>query len=399
MDNLNFKNISLIAGIVALLVLILCSTSLVENQDASEIMVIQSPVAGDLTVSTQPGMKWQGMGKVTKYPRRSPYTFETNPDGTEGNSKKLRFNDGGHANMSGSVQWEMPLKEDDIIKIHQAFGSAEAVQENAVAKMIDAAIYMSGPLMSSTESSGERRAELVQTIDDQAVNGVYMTRVRTITTKDLITGAERQVSVTEPMVDEKTGMKKRQQGSILSEYNIKLMPLSIKEIKYDKIVEDQIAQRQNATTQVQIAQANAKRAEQDAITIAKQGEATAAKAKWEQETIKAQKVTEAEQKLRVAELAAKEAEQWKREQILRGEGEGARARLVMQANGALEQKLAAYIEVNKYYADAMAKYQGAWVPSVVMGDGNTKSNGASDLVNMLSAKTAKDLALDLSVKK
>lgn len=41
-----------------------------------------------------------------------------------------------------------------------------------------------------------------------------------------------------------------------------------------------ISQQQAATMQIQTALANAKKAEQDAITAQKQGEADAAKAKW-----------------------------------------------------------------------------------------------------------------------
>ena len=44
---------------------------------------------------------------------------------------------------------------------------------------------------------------------------------------------------------------------------------------------------------MQISIAKAKRAEQDAITAAKEGEAKAAEEKWKQEAVKAQKVTEA----------------------------------------------------------------------------------------------------------
>lgn len=382
--------------LVTILLVPIMVSNLFENLDAHELMVVQSPLEGTLTVHADPGIKWQGWGKVTKYPRRAQYSFMGNAK-DDGNSKKLRFNDGGHANLSGSISWEMPLKPDDIVNIHKTFGNAEGVEQQAVAKMIDAAVYLAGPLMSSTESSGERRAELVQYINDQAEHGVYVTTAENITTKDLVTGVEKTASVTKIVRDEK-GMPKRQQGSILAEFNIKLLPMSISELKYDKIVEDQIAQRQRATTEVQIAQANALRAKQDAITTEEQGKATAAKAKWEQETIKAKEVTLAEQKFKVAEWASKEAEQYKREQILKGEGDGARKRLVMEADGALERKLEVYSNVSKYYADAIAKYQGQWVPSVVMGgNGQNTTNGAQTLVDMLTAKTARDLGLDLSV--
>lgn len=399
------RKLGLAIGAVVILVLGLfiapiAVMNLWEVLDANEVMVIQS-IGGTLTVHTEPGPKWQGWGKVTKYPRRAQYSFVTEGEKND-NSKKLRFNDGGHANLSGAVSWEMPLKPEAIIAIHRTFGNAEGVQQQAVAKMIDAAVYLAGPLMSSTESSGERRAELVQYINDQAENGVYVTRVVEKEVADPITGAKKTVQATQIVLDDK-GNPRRQQGSILAEFNIKLFPLSITEIKYDSVVENQIKQRQEATTQVQIAQANAKRAEQDAITTAKQGEASAAKAKWEQETIKAKEVTLAQQKLEVATLAAKEAEQFKREQILRGEGEAERKRLVMAADGALDPKLEAFKTVNKYWADAFGSSTGQLVPSIVMGNqagGNSSSvNNAQLFMDLIGMKAARDLSLDVTIPK
>ena len=391
-----------VGGIIALVVLFLVPM-LIENQDASELLVIQS-LSGELNVYTEPGPHWQGFGKVTYYPRQAQYSFcstsngktETLCENANSSAKKLRFNDGGHANLNGFVMWEMPTDAKSIIEIHKRFGSADAVQNRAVAKMIDGAVYLAGPLMSSTESSGARRAELVQYINDQAENGVYVTHSENVVVKDPITGQEKTDSVTKIAVGT-NGQPQRQQGSVLAELGIKLQPMSISELKYDGVVEKQIADRQKAITQVQNARANALRAEQDAITAAKQGEADAAKAKWEQEVIKAKLVTEAQQKLEVATLAAKEAEQYKQAEILKGQGEAERKRLVMNADGALDPKLQAYKEVNAKYAEAIAKYQGDWVPKVVMGNSGTTRNGAQDMIDLLSVKTAKELGLDMTV--
>lgn len=391
--------VGLIVGAILLVVVAVSAGSLVEGLDANEIMVIQDPIDGELHVYTEPGIYPQMFGKITKYPRRSIYQFDSSGDSAA--PKKLRFNDGGHADLSGSVSWEMPLATDAVIKIHRTFGNTAGVETQAVAKMIDAAVYLSGPLMSSTESSGERRAELVQYIDDQAEKGVYVTRIVESRTVDPLTNETRTMLRTEIVKDD-AGQPKRQQGSMLADFMILLMPMSIKSLDYDDIVEKQIKTRQDAITQVQIAQANARRAEQDAITVAKQGEAEAAKAKWEQEVIKAKAVTEAQQKFEVAKLAAQEAEQWKQEQILRGEGEGERKRLVMAANGALDQKLEAYVEIQRAYAKAISDYKGNWVPGVVMagtsGNSNQSGNGAQALIDMLSAKTARDLNIDLTMQ-
>lgn len=397
---------AVIAGVLTLLVGGIAIPNLVENLDASQIMVIQYP-SGGLVVYTEPGPRFQWFGKVTKYPRQAQYSFcsqsvqdgnaiqEITCENSTTGAKRLRFNDGGHATLIGSVNWEMPLDEKSIINIHKKFGSASGVETNAIGKMLDAAIYLAGPLMSSTESSGARRSELVQYINDQAENGVYVTSVKNIVEKDAA-GNDVTTSVTE-IQHNTNGTPKRQQGSVLAAFNLKLLPLSISELKYDPVVEKQIAQRQASTTAVQLSRANATKAEQDAITVEAEGKATAAQTKWKQEAINAKEIAEAEKKLKVATLAAQEAEQFKKQQILMGEGEAARKRLVMQADGALDKKLEAYKTVQGYWANAFKDFKGQMVPGVQMGGagGNSTSN-TSALVDMLTAKTAKDLAVDLS---
>jgi hypothetical protein len=103
--------------------------------------------------------------------------------------------------------------------------------------------------------------------------------------------------------------------------------------------------------------------------------------------------------LEVARLAALAAEQTKRENVLLGEGESERKRLVMNADGALQLKLDAWIEVQKAYASAIGSYGGNWVPLYVTGGAGAEKGagtGAMQLVDLLTAKTAKELAIDLS---
>lgn len=372
---------------------------LVENLEAGKVMVIQS-LRGELTCYTSPGPVWQGFGDVTKYPRQSAYKFDDvgKPNGGTfaiDTGKELQFNDGGKAHLYGSVNWEMPLDCKQIIELHKAFNNVEGIEARGVAKMVNLAVYLSGPAMSSTESAAERRGELVQLIDDQAQHGIHQTVTTSIDKPDPITGEKRTVAVVQIVRDDK-GVPKRQQGSILEQFGIHLQPITVERISYSKEVEAQIAERQKATQLVQLSQANARKAEQDAITVGKQGEANAARAKWEQETLKAKFVTEAQQKLEVATLSAKEAEQYKREQILRGEGDSERRKLILSADGALDQKLQAYIQVQTIWAQSFAQFRGNMVPNVQMGGGTsgTAVGNAQSLVDLLMAKTARDLSLD-----
>ncbi len=376
------------------------SKSLFQNVNADEIVVIQSPVSGELVWHTTPGIKWQGFGRVTIYKKRDMYDF----------ANKIRFNDGAHAEMHGSIQYELPVDAEHLNSIHARFGTQDAVQRQLVQTVVDKSIYMTGPLMSSKESYAEKRNSLIWFVEDQVSNGVYRTRQREERQKDPITGTEKSVTIVD-IVTSKEGAPERQEDAVLAQFGIKPFNFSITSLPYEDVVEDQIKQQQKATMAVQLAVAELKQAEQQALTVAKQGEANAAEAKWKQETEKAREVTKAEQEkavanltaqkeLEVATLGAKAAEQTKRKDILLGEGEAERRRLVMSADGALDKKLEAFVKVNQAYAEAIRDYKGNWVPGVVMG-GNDKSSaagsGATDFVQLMTVKAARELSIDLGV--
>ena len=170
------------------------------------------------------------------------------------------------------------------------------------------------------------------------------------------------------------------------------------------------------------AKAEAEEANQEKLTAEAQGLAAVMKAKYEKEVVKTQALVDAQREKEVAVITAQKrvavnkekliaarldkqtAEQEKLAAIERGTGEAEARNLKMKADGALEQKLAAWMEVNKYYADSIAKYQGAWVPGVVLGGGGGNlssqgANGAQTLIDLLTAKTARDLNLDMSLPK
>src|SRR3989344_253417 len=370
-----------IAALVAMLVGILFLFNVFETVNANEILLVQS-VGGKMTWHVTPGVKWQGFGKLTTYPKRHMYEFaclkwqenETTKQRDcvpeEDQRIKLRFNDGGHAYMSGSIQYEMPLDNKSI--------------------------YMIGPLMSSKESYAEKRNALISLVEDQVLNGVVKTIQKDVKTKDPLTGVEKTVTIVE-IVNGRDGNHERQEPGQLTAFGIRPFNFSIKDMPYDDVVEKQIQQQQQLTMQVQTAIAEARQAEQRAITVAKEGEANAAKAKWEQEVIKAKEVTAAEQRLAVAELDRRAAAKTKAANILLGEGEARRRQLVMEADGALDKKLAAYIETQKYWADAVKNYQGNWMPLVSSGGGagSQAGSGAMQLLEIMGSKAAIDLGLDL----
>lgn len=385
---------------ITAIVIISVSGNLFENVDADEIVVIQAPVSGELNWFTQAGVQWQGFGRVTRYKKRSIYDFNQGGKDSAGkcaNGIEVRFNDGGHGTMCGSVQYDMPMDAKSLTTLHTRFGSQEAIQRQLVETITGKSVYLSGPLMSSRESYAEKRNDLIHAVEDQIQNGVYRTLQEEVRVKDALTGQDK--TVTHVKIVMRDGVPERQEPPVLTENGIKASNFTINRLPYDPAVEKQIQDQQKIAMDVQTAIANAKKAEQDTITVSERGKADAAKAKWEQEVIKAKEVTAAEQRKAVADFDVQTAAQRKKESILLGEGEAERRKLVMSADGALDKKLEAWVKVNEVYANAFKDFKGSMVPSVTMGTSgaNTALSNAQGLVELLTAKTAKDIALDLSL--
>jgi len=404
------KTLALVVAGVMLLAVLVLGGKVVESVDANEIVVIQDPIDGELHWYISQGLKWQGFGSVTAYPKRAVYDFNCDEykegtsesqcaDGTVDRRISIRFNDGGHGWVDGSIQYEMPLNDANLTELHVRFGSRESIQKQLVETVVNKSVYMTGPLMSSRESFADKRNDLLRYVEDQVEGGVYQTTARDVRVKDELSGADKTVKLVE-IVNGTDGQPRRQEEAQLTKFGLKPFNFSIKRLPYDTEVEGQIKQQQQITMQVQTAIAESRQAEQRAITVEQQGKADAAKAKWDQEVIKAKFVTEAQQRLEIAELDRKAAIETKAKDILLGEGEARRRELVMSADGALDKKLQTYLEAQKVWAEAVKGYTGNWVPSVVMGGGqNGAASGAQDLVNLLTAKTARELGLDLSIPK
>lgn len=293
---------------ILFLVLIVFSGKIVENVDNSEIVIIQSAFSGKVSIYTTPGPVMQSFGTATHYKKSNQFWFsKLKEDGKENDqSIKIRFNDGGHGSISGSVRWYMPSDEKAILKLHTDFGSHDAVEQQLVRQVVTKSVYMTGPLMSSKESSAEKRNDLLSYIEDQSINGVYRTKQEDIKVHDDLMNTDKTVTVVR-IVQDKNNLPMRQEVSSVKMYGVSLQGLALNSIDYDSEVENQIKVQQQAYMQVQTAIANSKKAEQDAITTELQGKAAAAKAKWEQEVIKAQAITQAQQEKEVAALEAQTA--------------------------------------------------------------------------------------------
>ncbi len=374
--------------------LLMLSGSLVETNNAGWYSIKQAAGTGTMTAYTKPGMFPQNFGDVKKYKAADIVYFSKHENDTD-DSIQVRFNDGATAHVSGNVRIDLPSDPEKLIQIHKNFRTYEALIRDTVEQVVSESIILTSALMSAEESYTTKRAEFSQMADDQVKNGVYLTEADTIQTKDPKTGEITIKQIVRIQTDPKTGEFDRK-PSVLDHYGIRVSQFVIKEIDYEEGVDNQIKSKQEALMTIVSSKAQAEKAQQQRITAEEEGKMNVAKARYLQEVEKTTAITAAEKELEVAKLGKTKAEFQKQTKILEAEGEGEYRRKIMVADGALQQKLNAYVETQKAWATAMATMQQPLVPGVMMGGtGSTGGNGAMSLMEMMAAKAARDLSIDL----
>lgn len=368
---------------IVVLVLILKSFFTVTNH---EVVALTYP-NGHVSFFTSPGFYGQWLGHTTSFQKREPYEFE----------EKVQFNDGAYANIKGSVQFQIPLDIPHLTSLYQYYPTPESIETGLIEANLKKAIILTGRTMSSKESYAERRGDLLTYMEDQLRHGPYQTRSYTKEVPDDIDNARKKlITVVEITVDARApGGLGRAEPGLIEQYGIDTSNFNFT-VTYEEKVEKQIEAMQQQTQAINQSIAEAKQAEQRAVTAAKNGEADAATAKWQQEKLNATQQASNEQLVRNAELQKKEAEFKKAALILEGEGEAQKRQLIMSADGALDKKLGVYQATQQMWASAFAAYQGALVPSIVTGSSST-GNGGVNFMEMMGAKAARDLSLDLGV--
>lgn len=321
-------------GSAIILFIIFLGGMIVEDVPADKIIINQVPITGTLEYWTEPGLEWQMFGTTKVYDKTTQVWFSDRKDegGEVNEAIKIVFNDAGVGYVSGSGRVVMPRDEHHLKRIREDYQSMDALFYELIYPTIRKVIFSSGPLMNSFESYAAKKNDLIRYIEDQLEYGVYKTKSQDKKTIDPISGEEKVVAVADVIKDPASpGGYKRQEESPFAYYGITVKPITVSGIKYEQKIIDQIDEQQKAFMGVQTAKADALKAKQVTIKREEEGKANAAEAKWKQEVIKAKEVTLAEQKFAVAELAAKEALEYKKKVIAEGQAEAEKNRLKVAA--------------------------------------------------------------------
>lgn len=410
---------------VAAIVAVIAGPQLYENVSMGKYHVTQSPFTGDITARMTPGPYAQWFSTVVEFPVSETFFFTADNEGGDGDAAvTVQFNDGSTCKISGTCRVDLPkdakLAEELVTK--HGYRNMDAIEDRLLLPTIRRSLLLTANQMSAKESYAEKRAAFISDAWDQITNGVYIMRDETGKQADPVTGREVTVTRKVPVVDSH-GVRLREKNP-LDGLGVVLSNFEVKSFIYEERVQKQIAQQQEALMAVQTAKATAVRAEQESLTVEKQGQAAVMKAKYEKEqekiraeveaqkdasvaVIQAQKTVQvaekekeralvtASQQKEVASIELEAARLTKQRDIEIGTGEAERKRLVMEADGQLQPRLEAFVAVNKEWADAFSK---RLVPGVVMGSSGVNDRDTVNFMDILGAKAARDLSLDLNIR-
>ena len=383
------------AGIIGAVVFILflCMIpSMFERVGKEQITARQAPISGKMAYWTQPGVKGQWWGSVTRYYKTQQLWFGSDDDKGKqmGEPIPVIFNDASDGLIYGSLRVKLPTDEQHLDRIQTDYNGMDRLMNDLVKQTVVKVIYASGPLMSAFESYAEKKNNLIEYITDQLTYGVYKTTVRQVETTDPITGEVKMVKVATLIEDENApGGYQRSESSPFAWYGIETGQVAVSKIDYSNQVKQQIAKQQEANMAIQTAKAEAAAAQQNAIKAEEEGKAVAMQAKWAQEKEKAVAVTKAEQERETAKLAAEKAEFDKRRIIAEGEAEAAANRAKVAAGLTPQERAEWDYKTKVGVAEHVSKIQ---LPKIIM-SGQGANNNAMD---MMSLKFATDLVDKLS---
>ncbi len=350
------------------IVLIAMAGSLFENNESGHFQVKQAFITGDMSVRTQEGTYWQGLGKITTYKNVATIGFgrEMGEGTADISAIPVIFSDGSTADISGLVRIKLPSQDGVRLK-REYSGGYEHFIKSGVLPVVKNAVKLAANLRSAQDAY-TTLALFQQAVQDQLENGTYVTKADKV---EIITSTgDKEVRQVTKIVMDENGQPKRTPNRLM-ELGCEVLECVIDVPKFDAKVTEMIAKRKDEAMKTELAKQEAIRAKQDAITAEAQGKANVAKAKYEEEVKKVKAVTVAEKEYQVAQLDAKKALEYKKKIVAQGQAEAEANRLKVAAGLTPQERAEWDYKTKVGIAEQMSKVK---FPSLMIIGGDGKGN-------------------------
>jgi hypothetical protein len=367
---------------------------------------------GSQFVQFQPGVFYAGfMAKEVEWPNQLSVSYRENEakDDLDGSMMEIgkipiRFSGGPQADMMGIVQFILPNDEIKMLNIHNTHKFPTHLVKNRLMPYTRACLQSSSQLLTVQNHYEGGRAQLGQDYLDQLQHGEFLLEVKEITKRDSNTNEFRTSYVSSQKRDTNGNIKRKY--SSIDEYGITVADAQITDTDYSEIVDSMINKNIKSVTMASVSKQDLITAQQQALTAKAQGERELVTIEYDKKKEQTASIVAANTTVELAKLdlikqkIAKEGaiQEGAKIKILADANAYEKAKLI-QADGALTQKLAAWTTAQEYWAKAFGEYQGAIVPQMQMGGNSTgNENSAVRFMEIMGMKAARDLNLELKNK-
>ena len=369
--------------------------------------VVETPT-GQKYVIFSNGIYWKLPGsKVSTYPNVITISHRGTTTGStiEGTQILIRFNDATEAYAQTVVRFRLPDKEEDMLTLHSEYVNKEYLALKGLQPYTIECIKNSAQLMDSEQHYSGGRAQLSQFFQDQLEEGLYLLDVSEKVYRDSMTNEVKRIYESNIRIAP-NGSKVRK-GSDLKRFGINIASATIENVDYESQVDEKLKKKIGASTRESVSKQNLVTAQQEAMTAEAEGRRRLVEIEYEEKQRQTQAVVQAETQIKLAEkdldkqrIAAEAAKLEAAKIKSLADAEAYAKQKIMTADGALDKKLQTYEEVQRMWATAFQNYEGALVPTFQTGGStNGKANAGIDFMEIMGAKAAMDLNLDMQVKK
>ena len=344
--------------------------------------------------------------------------------------KSLVFLDQVDAVVSATARFELPSDEEGFLTMARPYRSPENLLRTELVPAFEETLGANAALMSAEDYFQGGKTEFNNEFERQLADGIYLVRriekrVKVESgragTANVALGENQEqfgdefktVFLVEKLLDE-TGQPKRKRQAF-EKFGISVTSARVTDVRPNIKFQERMGLRQQAAADRAIAREQRVQEEEQRLLAITRGEREVAERQAAAKVEQIQKTTDAETEKQLAITAAEREREsarirQERAQILldtaridaqakqvSADAAAYEKTAILEADNALAQKLAAYVEVQKVWAEAFANRK---VPTTVFGapEGGLGTDGdISRFIDLMTMQAAKGLAVDPSI--
>ena len=426
-------------GIAALATIssLLFVTGSISYNDSGKCTHVQT-IFGSEARTCDTGWYFSGWGRTTEYPHYITVSNTVNEDSNTFGSSinqpySVRMSDNWNGDITQNTRFAIPQDEVQFMNMHHTFRGPDKLIQTTLKPAVNSSLDSVANLFSMEEyyAGGKRdqfkteykdavekgRAVVKQVVvDGLSLESEVKASANDLTedTSNTNNRAARKI-IMEKVTDDK-GIVHREEHDY-AKYGISVSSAIVENLDPDDKFEGQIQDRKLSASKRMVAQEQRKEQEEQRLLAIQTGQTQIAKRQAEAQVEQIQKTTEAETAKKLIIIQAEQAKaqatiatetaklQLEKARIdseatkTLADAEAYSKKAIIMADGALEKKLAAYVSTQQAWADAASKMN---VPQQLFGStGGTNVAGSTveQFMQLMTVKSAKDLAVDLDVKK